>query len=94
MPNTMKKKIVLTSQILYSSQKSLVDKFLSLGWYLLVMFILLVLNIFSPWESLEIQSDGEVNHKDNTCGQISRCLVSEICDIIREYFSHIKDRLA
>ena len=54
MPNTMKKKIVLASQILYSSQKSLVDKFLSLGWYLLVMFILLVLNIFSPWESLEI----------------------------------------
>ena len=54
MPNTMKKKIVLASQILYSSQKSLVDKFLSLGWYLLVMFMLLVLNIFSPWESLEI----------------------------------------
>lgn len=54
MPNTMKKKIVLASQILYSSQKSLVDKFLSLGWYLLVMFILLVLNIFSPWESLKI----------------------------------------
>ena len=54
MPNAMKKKIVLASQILYSSQKSLVDKFLSLGWYSLVMFILLVLNIFSPWESLEI----------------------------------------
>lgn len=54
MPNAKKKKIVLTSQILNSSQKSLVDKFLSLGWYLLVMFILLVLNIFSPWESLEI----------------------------------------
>ena len=54
MPNAKKKKIVLTSQILNSSQKSLADKFLSSGWYLLMMFILLVLNEFSPWESLEI----------------------------------------
>lgn len=54
MPNAKKKKIVLTSQILNSSQKSLADKFLSSGWYLLMMFILLVLNVFSPWESLEI----------------------------------------
>lgn len=54
MPNAKKKKIVLTSQFLNSSQKSLADKFLSSGWYLLMMFILLVLNVFSPRESLEI----------------------------------------
>lgn len=41
-----------------------------------------------------ILSDGKVNHRNTTCGQISSCLVSEICDIIKEYFSHIKDRLA
>lgn len=54
MPNAKKRKIGLTSQILNSSQKSLADKFVSSGWYLLVMFILLVLNVLSPRESLEM----------------------------------------
>ena len=91
MPIVMKKNIVLASPILGSGQKTLADKLLSLGWYLLMMLKQLVYSpsakhFFTLGKCRNTPSDGKVNHRNNTCGKTSTCLVFEVCGVIKNIF--------
>lgn len=81
------KKFSLPSQTLRSGQKSLVDKLISLGWYLLVVLKQIAKSpstkdFFSLEKLRVIQGDGKAHHGDDTCGEISMCLVLEVGGII------------
>lgn len=91
MPSVMKKKIVLASQILGSGPKTLADKLLSLGWYLLMMLKQPVYSpsakhFFTLGKRRNTPNDGKVSHRNNTCGKISTCLVFEVCGIVKNIF--------
>lgn len=87
----MKKKIVLASQILGSGPKTLADKLLSLGWYLLMMLKQPVYSpsakhFFTLGKRRNTPNDGKVSHRNNTCGKISTCLVFEVCGVVKNIF--------
>lgn len=55
------------------------------------LFILLVQLVYSPGaftlgKHRNTPSDGKVNHRNNTCGKISTCLVFEVCGVIKNIF--------